>query len=228
MKFCKLCQQDRPETEFTKNSRSSDGLWCYCKSCDNARAAARRAANPLRVKAIMQKSVAKHREAINARRRARRAADPHGTKAQRKADYEKYRERELATMARWKAANRTYLQERQAARYWTDPTAARQKQNNYRATIAPLVRSWRMARNAAKLAATPHWADLNEIRLAYEAADLLMQVTGEWYEVDHIVPLRGAVGRRHVVCGLHVAHNLQVIPKRDNRKKSNVTWPDMA
>ena len=42
------------------------------------------------------------------------------------------------------------------------------------------------------------------------------------WEVDHIVPLQSPI-----VCGLHVEHNLQVIPASKNRSKHNRHWPDM-
>jgi 5-methylcytosine-specific restriction endonuclease McrA len=42
------------------------------------------------------------------------------------------------------------------------------------------------------------------------------------HEVDHIVPLKSPL-----VCGLHVEHNLQVIPATQNRRKHNRVWPDM-
>lgn len=41
------------------------------------------------------------------------------------------------------------------------------------------------------------------------------------YQVP-IVPLKSAL-----VCGLHVEHNLQVIPKTENLKKFNSVWPGM-
>ena len=54
------------------------------------------------------------------------------------------------------------------------------------------------------------WADQVKIAAIYEYARSL------GYHVDHIVPLNS-----EVVCGLHVEHNLTVLPPQDNIKKSN-------
>lgn len=127
----------------------------------------------------------------------------------------------------WKAANRERMREAQAAKYWADPVASRAKQTAYRAANPVRARHWRMTRIATQIRAVPAWADMELIAKAYEAAEFLMMVTGDWYEVDHIVPLRGAIGRKQVVCGLHVSDNLQVLPMSKNRQKSNVFWPAM-
>jgi len=65
-------------------------------------------------------------------------------------------------------------------------------------------------RRARLLKATPPWSDLKEIASIYaKAAELKM-------EVDHILPLK-----HHLVCGLHVPNNLQLLSMNDNRRKSN-------
>lgn len=46
--------------------------------------------------------------------------------------------------------------------------------------------------------------------------------TGVLWHVDHVVPLRSPV-----VCGLHTACNIAVIPARDNQAKGNRYWPEM-
>jgi hypothetical protein len=77
-------------------------------------------------------------------------------------------------------------------------------------------------RRAAKLRASTMWADHDKIEEFYKAADILGMLLGEWYHVDHIVPLQSKL-----VCGLHNEFNLQVIPASENQMKSNRWWPDM-
>ena len=74
-------------------------------------------------------------------------------------------------------------------------------------------------RYAAKRSRTPVWLSKEDVWLieqAYEIAQLRSQVFGFQWHVDHVMPLQGKL-----VSGLHVPHNLQVIPAWDNRSKSN-------
>lgn len=76
-----------------------------------------------------------------------------------------------------------------------------------------------MLRIAAKLQRTPSWLtndDLWMIKETYDLARKRSVATQIKWEVDHIIPLRGAA-----VSGLHVPWNLQVIPRRLNRTKGN-------
>lgn len=82
-------------------------------------------------------------------------------------------------------------------------------------------------RRARKLQATPKWANKDKIRTFYDQAVELTKQTGMLHVVDHIVPLRGHIGRKLHVCGLHVEGNLQILDWIGNQKKSNVCWPDM-
>jgi hypothetical protein len=72
-------------------------------------------------------------------------------------------------------------------------------------------------RRAAKLSlAAPKWRDLEKIREIYDEARRLTEETGIAHHVDHYYPLQG------LLCsGLHVHHNLRVLPASENCSKSN-------
>lgn len=222
MKTCSKCEQFLPATAFTPSPKVKSGLFSWCKECCAQKARERRSANREHDRNISKAWTSANRDRINAQRRARRAANPGATKAERKASYEKYRERENATAREYKRRHKERLTALQYEKYWEDPGAARARLRAYRRKNPTAARAWRMARIAAGKNATPKWADQDAIKQAYEAADLLMQVTGEWYEVDHIVPLQNKL-----VCGLHVDFNLQILTRSENRRKSNKFWPDM-
>lgn len=67
----------------------------------------------------------------------------------------------------------------------------------------------RAERRSLQRRATPSWSDLVAIRDIYASCP-------EGHHVDHIVPIAG-----RNVCGLHVPHNLQILPARENLIKSN-------
>lgn len=71
-------------------------------------------------------------------------------------------------------------------------------------------------RRCSKHAATPQWAEKDKIKIVYEKAKQY------GLHVDHIVPINHSL-----VCGLHVWHNLQLLDKPLNSRKSNKEWPDM-
>ncbi len=78
------------------------------------------------------------------------------------------------------------------------------------------------ARKAIKIRAMPKWANRFFISEAYHLAALRTKMFGYPWHVDHIVPLQS-----QLVCGLHVEHNLRVIPGRENIIKGNRHWPGM-
>ena len=65
----------------------------------------------------------------------------------------------------------------------------------------------------------PKWIskdDISKMRSIYKMCRNISKKTGIPHEVDHIVPING-----ENVCGLHVPWNLRVIPRDENKKKSN-------
>ena len=82
--------------------------------------------------------------------------------------------------------------------------------------------AYKAGREAAKMCATPAWANQFFIEEIYDLARLRTEYLGVKHSVDHIVPMTSKV-----VCGLHVEHNLRVIPHRQNISKLNRHWPQM-
>lgn len=64
--------------------------------------------------------------------------------------------------------------------------------------------------------ATPDWADMDAIKSIYKERIRMTNQDGDMYHVDHIIPIQ-----HHLVCGLHVENNLQIIRELDNLSKHN-------
>lgn len=145
-----------------------------------------RANNPENVKATRATYKASHADEIKARDRARNIGD-------RKAI-------SIARLDAWNKANPEKTNARVKAWAQANPDKACAKATRYR---------------AAKLNATPAWADHVAIGMVYRAAEVI-RTTGFDVHVDHVVPLQGKL-----VTGLHVHNNLKVIKAEANRSKSN-------
>jgi hypothetical protein len=107
----------------------------------------------------------------------------------------------------WYKENREYVREKVRHRYHTIAET--------RASIKANSAQYRRS----KISAQPSWlsdADKQRIKDIYLLAEDLQLVSGQKYQVDHIIPLRGKK-----VCGLHVPWNLQVLPEDINLSKGN-------
>lgn len=116
---------------------------------------------------------------------------------------------------------REYFRQADLKRYWTTGRRELQQayQKDYRKLNKDKTAHWTMLRHGRKLRATPKWlsADqIEEIAKFYSHARDCAVISGDKYEVDHIIPLKGKD-----VCGLHVPWNLQILPADINRRKSN-------
>jgi 5-methylcytosine-specific restriction endonuclease McrA len=160
-----------------------------------------------------------------------RERNPERASAYKASWKEKNIERVRSVDAAWVARNKDRKREIAAARYRRiakkhgDDMALWRSKNRERQNA--LVAEWarknpekRAAtaahRRAMKLRATPAWANEFLISEIYDLARLRSAVTGGEWHVDHIVPLKSPL-----VCGLHVEHNLRVIPAQANLSKGS-------
>lgn len=208
-----------------------------CSKCESVRRMGYRARNL--EKALAYRAFYKERELELAKKR--HAANPEPGREKVKRWREKNPGKERAKNEAWRFANKDRIKARMAvwmsanharvlanARKWKEknPEKAKKFRNES-------VRRWH-AKNpdrraayvrgyqAAKLNATPAWANKFFIAEAYHLAKLREKVCGGKWHVDHIVPLKSPL-----VCGLHVEQNLQVIHGAANSAKGNRHWPDM-
>ncbi len=105
----------------------------------------------------------------------------------------------------------------QRARTWNaqNPEAKATHQAAWRTKNRDRVAALTAKRKAAKLNATPPWADQAKINAVYEEAAAL-RALGLDVHVDHVVPLQG-----REVSGLHVHTNLQLLLADDNQRKGS-------
>jgi len=146
-----------------------------------------------------------------------------------------------ATKARYKARHvvkikvdrATYRKTKHVAGATVRATKKAERRATLRARRAKAKRAWKVrnrgavnastaGRFAAKMHATPPWANKFFIKEAYHLAALRSDMMGFKWEVDHILPLR-----HKLFCGLHVEYNLRVIPRADNMKKGNRAPPEL-
>jgi hypothetical protein len=203
---------------YSKKPDTRDGLQPVCKPCASAFRKKWLESKPGYTKAYNDYYAAQNRDFILAQRkvayaerqdemveiaRAYRKLNTTAVRARARAYYSKNREQCLATTRKWRE---------QFGKQWGAADRL-EKPAKYRAKNSK--------RRAALLQAVPAWANLDKIQEFYDTAEALGMWTGEWYHVDHIVPLLGKTVR-----GLHCEANLQIMTSAENRTKGNRHWPN--
>lgn len=190
--LCSQCKLEKLPVEFSIHRAAKNGLQSACKECAKLRRVEWSAKNALRQKASFAENYQRNKSERDAKSKDWNAQNIERRREIARGSNAHHADRVKRTGALWRNANRQLMRQRYAQR------------------------------RALKHQSTPTWANSDKIAEFYATADGLGMHTGDWYEVDHIVPLKSKI-----VCGLHCEANLQVLERRENRSKSNRYWPDM-
>jgi hypothetical protein len=145
---------------------------------------------------------------------------PYKNKEDRDAYIKEYRIKNKVKMAEWQKKYREENKERlimyEKERYVRRKEVKAIYIKKWSAENKGKVNAISARRRAAKLNATPAWADKEAIDRMYIVSNFLTNKLDEPHHVDHVIPLQGKN-----ICGLHVEYNLDVIPAVDNLSKGN-------
>lgn len=186
MKTCSKCKQEMAIDLFGTDRSKSDGVRPDCKKCQYT------ACNKAALRERSKRWASANRVKAQQMSKDWALRNPERVKARNQRLYQGSKEIVAARHKAWSEKNRGRLRELQRA--WTRRNPAK-------------ANAWNAIRRAARVNATPSWADLAAIRAFYEACPA-------GHHVDHVVPLRGKA-----VCGLHVLGNLQYLTATENHKK---------
>lgn len=217
-KVCITCGTSKPIKDFGRRTNKKDGHSSKCKTCSNKKAARYR--RPRRVPPNLTRSITCH--CI--------------TKAKNKANGRKRSAKKILDRGEFWGPHSEWpfktckvcQKECERWEFITDSRHSDGKGNKCRRCRGLLIfdekevyikkrkraRGKKEKRRVAERLATPVWLSPEqkyEIESIYEHMRDCRRVTGEPYEVNHVVPIRG-----ENVCGLHVPWNLEVLPRYVN------------
>jgi hypothetical protein len=112
-------------------------------------------------------------------------------------------------LKKYRLKNKDKIKEINKLYYLKNKKKIKIEYRSYRSKNRNLLNAIGAKRRAAKLKATPKFANLKKIKEIYLNCPV-------GYHVDHIIPLQGKN-----VCGLHVEWNLQYLTPSANISKSN-------
>ena len=133
--------------------------------------------------------------------------------------YLKHRDAAIEQARMWREQNPDRKAALRKAEYAKNAVHAKEAAKKYRQENPGKVNSWSRKHQLSRRQRTPKWLSVDDywiMEQAYELAQLRTKIFGFEWQVDHKFPLQG-----RLVSGLHVPHNLQVIPASANRSKSN-------
>lgn len=127
-----------------------------------------------------------------------------------------YLEAQRAWVKKTKDKNPDYYKTRQRQYYLKNKEEILMNAKKYRDSNRHIARSYEAFRREAVKRATPKWVNMGAVKEIYKQALIQTKETGTLFVVDHVIPLTNKL-----VCGLHVAENLQVLTAEENNRKYN-------
>ena len=218
MKTCNTCGECKPLMAYSKKPDTRDGLQPVCKPCAAAFRKKWVESRPGYVKQYNDKYHRINRDFIREQAKVRYAERQPEMVAIAKAYRENNKDVTLAKARAYYGRNKA--RRLAYAKQWREQFG-KQWEKAARARNPGRARAIAAKRRTAVIQAVPSWADLTKIQEFYDTADALGMWTGEWYHVDHIVPLLGKTVR-----GFHSQDNLQILSATENLAKGNRHWPD--
>lgn len=122
----------------------------------------------------------------------------------------------MAYQREYRAKNPEYIAALNSAWCVANADHQREMKRSYRKHKPHVQAALNAKYRAAKLQATPAWADHAKIAAIYAEAAALTESTGIVHNVDHFYPLQSKD-----CCGLHCEHNLRITTALVNQSKGN-------
>ena len=188
-----------------KEAKTKSGYSSICKACVKLAGAAHRTKNSDKIKKQQAEYREANKEAISVYHKEFRQKNSEKVRAKDKA----HRVARKVEISGYQKKYRDNNPDKEAARH-----AKYTRDNAGMANANTAARRFRIRTAKSGIAD----ANINRFMLQeiYIHSVEISELTGVPHEVDHIVPLKNKN-----VCGLHVPHNLRVVPREVNRAKGN-------